>query len=111
MKIRILAICMFVFLASDNLYAENYAGEFMALGGGARAMAMGGAFVSIANDATAPYWNPAGISFFSSFITKPENIGISMMHSERFGNLLDYNYLSVKKASSGESGAIFSLRN
>ncbi len=105
MKIRILAICMFVFLASDNLYAENYAGEFMALGGGARAMAMGGAFVSIANDATAPYWNPAGISFFSSFITKPENIGISMMHSERFGNLLDYNYLSVvRPIEGGKSG-------
>jgi hypothetical protein len=29
---------------------------------GAKAMGMGGAFVAVANDATALYWNPAGIS-------------------------------------------------
>jgi hypothetical protein len=29
---------------------------------GARALAMGGAFVAVANDATAPLWNPAGLA-------------------------------------------------
>lgn len=35
---------------------------FLEIGAGARAQAMGGAFTSVADDATAMYWNPAGIS-------------------------------------------------
>lgn len=38
------------------------AGEFLQLGVGARAVAMGGAFSAVADDATALYWNPAGLS-------------------------------------------------
>ncbi len=36
------------------------AGTMLEIGVGARAEAMGGAFVAIANDASALYWNPAG---------------------------------------------------
>lgn len=38
------------------------AANFLKIGVGARAIGMGGAFVSLANDASAMYWNPAGIS-------------------------------------------------
>lgn len=38
------------------------AAAFLNIGVGSRANAMGGAFSAIANDATALYWNPAGIS-------------------------------------------------
>ena len=34
---------------------------FLEIGVGARAMGMGGAFVAVANDASATFWNPAGI--------------------------------------------------
>ncbi|MDM7915971.1 MAG: PorV/PorQ family protein [Candidatus Eisenbacteria bacterium] len=37
-------------------------GQFLKIGVGARATAMGSAFVSIADDASAIYWNPAGIA-------------------------------------------------
>ena len=37
-------------------------GQFLKIGIGARAVAMGSAFVSVADDATAVYWNPAGIA-------------------------------------------------
>ncbi len=37
-------------------------GAFLEIGVGARAQAMGGAYVALANDASAMYWNPAGIS-------------------------------------------------
>jgi len=37
------------------------AAAFLEIGVGARAMGMGGAYAAVANDATALYWNPAGI--------------------------------------------------
>lgn len=37
-------------------------GQFLKIGVGARATAMGGAFVSVANDASTIYWNPAGVA-------------------------------------------------
>jgi hypothetical protein len=38
------------------------AGDYLRQGAGARASGMGGAFVAMADDATAGYWNPAGLS-------------------------------------------------
>lgn len=39
--------------------------QFLKIGVGGRASAMGDAFVAIANDVSALYWNPAGLSQFS----------------------------------------------
>lgn len=36
-------------------------GAFLRVGVGSRALGMGGAFVAVADDATASYWNPAGL--------------------------------------------------
>ncbi|MFC1523082.1 PorV/PorQ family protein [Elusimicrobiota bacterium] len=50
------------------LFADMSGGEpgrFMAYGAGGRALAMGGAFYSVADDATAAYWNPAGLSILN----------------------------------------------
>lgn len=40
----------------------RYAGAFLDLGIGARGMAMGEAYVAVADDGSAFYWNPAGVS-------------------------------------------------
>lgn len=40
--------------------------QFLKIGVGARATAMGETFVAVANDASALYWNPAGITQFPS---------------------------------------------
>ncbi len=104
---RTLAVIAFIVLitAPAAIYGEKYAGEFMALGGGARAMAMGGAFTAIADDATAAFWNPAGLARFSSLQAYPEDWQMIFMHSERFGDLVDYNYFSaVFPLRRGESG-------
>jgi hypothetical protein len=66
----------------------KYAGEFISLGVGGRALGMGGAFVALANDVTAGYWNPAGLSH----INYPQ---MSLMHDERYGSLVNYDYGAV----------------
>ncbi|MBI2362792.1 MAG: PorV/PorQ family protein [Elusimicrobia bacterium] len=38
-------------------------GAFLQYGVGARALGMGGAFFAVADDATAAYWNPAGLAY------------------------------------------------
>ncbi len=56
----------------------SHTAEFLSHGVGARALGMGGAFVSIADDATAAYWNPAGLA-------KVEKHAFSIMYSDSFG--------------------------
>jgi hypothetical protein len=63
---RVVAILtLFIFSFLPTSFAQKgdggYAGSFRQLGLGARAMGMGGAFVSIADDATSCFWNPAGL--------------------------------------------------
>lgn len=41
---------------------EGYPGAYLRFGAGARDLAMDKAFVAIADDATAVYWNPAGLT-------------------------------------------------
>ncbi len=62
-----------------------YAGEFLQLGVGARSLALGGAGVAISDDATAGYFNPAGLNS----IRYPM---IEAMHEARFDGIVQYNY-------------------
>ena len=54
-----------VFIKTHNISAQTgdagQPGEFLRYGVGARAMGMGRAFTALANDASAIYWNPAGL--------------------------------------------------
>lgn len=50
---------------------------FLKLGAGARAIAMGDAYVALGGDASSVYWNPAGA-------VGVENIDVVLMHSEWF---------------------------
>ena len=68
--------------------AENYAGDFLTNGVGGRALGLGGAYVSIADDATATYWNPAGIAGI------PDNYQFCLMHAARRSGLGAFNYIS-----------------
>ena len=62
----------------------KYAAEFLRIGVGARPLAMGGAFVALANDGTAFYWNPAGLS-------NVPGIEVNFEHADMFGGLAQYN--------------------
>ena len=55
-------IIMILLIVSQSLFAGRYAGDFMAIGSGVRALGLGGAFSAIADDGSAIYWNASGIS-------------------------------------------------
>lgn len=83
----VLVMLLLASLANGQTVAK-YAGEFMSIGVGGRALGLGGAHVALANDATAGYWNPGALAR----INYPEVI---VMHDERFGNLINYDFASV----------------
>lgn len=58
----------------------------MSIGVGPRALGMGGAFVAVANDVTAGYWNPAGLAFLPGR-------AVMVMHSEQLAGLA-YDYVA-----------------
>ncbi len=74
----------------------------LALGSGARAFGMGGAFLARADDATAASWNPAGLSYLrrpeftvvgarNSFVRQPTGVGFTRFVKDSFaGNTLDF---------------------
>lgn len=88
--VRFIAVLLFGLLTC-TLHAQTvakYAGEFMAIGVGGRALGLGAAHVALANDATAGYWNPGALAR----IDYPEAV---IMHDERFGSLMNYDFASV----------------
>lgn len=79
--------------ASDNAIGS---GAILRSGFGARALGMGGAYVAIADDYSAPYWNPAGT-------TRANSVYLGGMRYDKFGLGLNLNYIS--------GGLTFSERN
>lgn len=82
------SIISFSSVFSQGVSVGKYSGEFLAIGVGGRPLGMGNAFVALANDVSAGYWNPAGLSQlnFPQFM---------LMHDERFAGLVNYNYGAV----------------
>lgn len=73
-KIIFVLIILAAFFNSEVIGQEvaktgTTAAKFLSVGVGPRANAMGSAFSSVANDATAMYWNPAGIAKIDEYQT------------------------------------------
>lgn len=61
------------------------AGAFLKMGAGARALALGKAYVALADDATASYWNPAGL-------TQLKGRNLYLMYGEPFDKISGIGY-------------------
>lgn len=76
MRTKLLFSLLFVFLAVNFVYPNGLSLNSI----GPRGFGMGGAFVGLANDHTAIYWNPAGLTqtqknFIGAFVTDVIPIG------------------------------------
>jgi hypothetical protein len=83
-----LCLALWSMLAGPAAGASKYAGEFLSLGVGARPMGMGGAYTAISDDASAVFWNPAGL-------TSSGGRQVLLMHAESFGGLVVHDYVGL----------------
>jgi hypothetical protein len=92
MTCRLLLTFLTIAAATGVDAATGYAGEFLAVGAGARGLALGNAYVALADDATAGYWNPAALS------SGPARQA-HFMHAERYSGLVDQDFVAVAGGS------------
>ena len=101
----------------SNIYAQ----DFNLTGAGARAEGFGGAFIGLADDATAVTWNPAGLSqlerpeasivtrFISDGISSKNNLDPTLNSDERQGHF-SVNFGSVSlPLKLGNSGVVAAI--
>ncbi|MEJ7611320.1 MAG: PorV/PorQ family protein [Ferruginibacter sp.] len=91
MRQSVIALLSFSFLLSTGGYAQfrKYSNEFLNIGAGARGLGMGNAQVASVNDATAGYWNPAGLAEVK------DNPSATVMHAEYFSGIAKYDYAAA----------------
>ena len=83
----ICALLLMPFLSFPQF--RKYSNEFLNIGAGARGLAMGNAQVASVDDASAGYWNPAGLTG----VKNNPNVGI--MHADYFAGIAKYDYLGA----------------
>src|ERR1700739_1398393 len=81
--------CLILLPAVSFSQFTEYSNEFLNIGAGARGMAMGNAQAGSVDDATAGYWNPAGL------VHVKNNSQVSLMHSEYFAGIGKYDFGAV----------------
>lgn len=104
-RFYLLALASAMILGGPNyLRAQttNYAAEVLTIGAGARALAMGGAFVAAANDATAAFWNPAGLALIN-------DVELSTMH-QTADDLQSYDFYNIAFKTDAGSYALSYLQ-
>ncbi len=98
-----LALYSICTLTSPTLaQTSHYTGDPLLLGAGARALGMGSAYVALSFDATAIYWNPAGLvpevysrtGFDKS--SSPPKREIHIQHAEQFGGSVNHDIFALR---------------
>ncbi len=71
--------------------AQKYSNEFLSIGVGAQAQALGNAVVAGVTNVTAGAWNPAGLAALSP----DQGLQVGAMHAEWFGGVGKFDYLGI----------------
>ncbi|WP_242920478.1 PorV/PorQ family protein [Pontibacter liquoris] len=74
--------------ALAQVTTPKYSNEFLNIGVGARALGMGNVQAAVASDATAGYWNPAGL------LRLDHKYNVGLMHSELFAGIAKNDFAS-----------------
>jgi len=74
---------------------RTYSNEFLNIGAGARGLGMGSAQIATVDDATAGYWNPAGL------VNVKDQPQAALMHAEYFAGIGKYDYGTLAIPISG----------
>ncbi len=87
---RVMVVSLALIMVLSAVALADGIGAFSAFknGIGARALAMGGAFVAVANDATAMLWNPAGLA-------QLEDTRLSGMSTDLYGLGLTHQFIGA----------------
>jgi len=90
-------VIVFLIFTGNAFGATKYAGDFLELGIDSRSLAMGSAYVTLADNSSGSYFNPACLSIAA----KKQ---ITLMHSEMFGGLEKYDVISGVFPANGDVG-------
>ena len=85
--IRILILLL---LSVNTLCAQKFSNEFLSIGIGARARAMGNATVASTHSVFSGYWNPAALGSMDV-----DGIQVGAMHTEQFAGVAKFDYLGA----------------
>ncbi|WP_233218969.1 putative type IX sorting system protein PorV2 [Adhaeribacter arboris] len=77
---------LFPFVLFAQISAPKYSNEFLNIGIGGRALGMGNVQVGITDDATASYWNPAGL------LRVKNKYNLALMHAELFAGIVKNDF-------------------
>ncbi|MEO1516613.1 MAG: hypothetical protein AAFV95_16420 [Bacteroidota bacterium] len=89
-KHKLLTVGVWLLLLQAG-WAQKYSNEFLSLGIGAKAQAMGNSTVASVDDVTAAYWNPAALAGMDI----ASGMEIGAMHAEWFAGIGKFDYLGV----------------
>ncbi len=97
MNKNITLICFLLLFVNSSLFSQAFvsdvskrgttAASFLSIGQGSRSIGMGSAFVAVADDPSALYWNPAGI-------TKIAGAGFLVDHTQWIADV-KYNFIGL----------------
>jgi long-subunit fatty acid transport protein len=107
MKNNLIFVILIIILINSELFPQGFvsnvskrgttAAPFLSIGQGSRSLGMGSAFVAVANDPSAMYWNPAGI-------TKINGAGFMVDHTQWLADI-KYNFVALTY-NLGDFGAL-----
>lgn len=107
--ISLASLVLLIPLSAHSIGKEGgYAGAYLRIGAGARPLGMGGAFTALSDDATACYWNAAGLGQIED---SQLSLMYSLMSMDRMLNLATYAQPLGRLGSFGVSWLNYGVRD